>query len=305
VKKVSVIVTTYGGGSEVKRAVLSLINQTCGNHEIIVVDDNGLGTEAQIKTENCLSEFIENNKIKYVPHEVNRNGACARNTGFKNSQGEYIMFLDDDDEYTPERIEKQVAILDGLDSSWGVSYCSFKKVDKNGKVFEKMIAKKSGKMLYNAIMHRPTLLTCNTMIRREAYEAVEGFDETFRRHQDWEFFARLTEKYKAKAMKDFGCIIHMEFRNSAKNLDTVREYRLKYLEKIKPQIKALPPIYQKRVVAENMYDLAMQRLKSEGLKGFLKEYKKIGLGYFGIEFLVRRVYYILRQKLLSKLNGLK
>ena len=57
-KKVSVIVTTYGGGSEVKRAVLSLINQTYGNHEIIVVDDNGLGTEAQIKTENCLSAAL-------------------------------------------------------------------------------------------------------------------------------------------------------------------------------------------------------------------------------------------------------
>ena len=128
-KKVSVIITTYGGGNEVERAVMSVLNQSYENYETIVVDDNGLGTDAQIKTKTLLQKYIDSGKIKYVAHECNKNGSAARNTGFDNSCGDYVMFLDDDDEYTKTRIEKQVAILESLDESYGVSYCSLEKYE--------------------------------------------------------------------------------------------------------------------------------------------------------------------------------
>lgn len=298
--KVSVIVTTYEGEKQIERAVLSVLNQTFKNFELIVVDDNGLGNESQINTQKLLDKYIEKGMLKYIPHEVNKNASVARNTGFKNSIGEYVMFLDDD-EYTPDRIEKHLATLEGTDNTWGVSYCSFVKVEKNGKFFERVNANKSGHLLYNVMMHRPIVTTSNMMIKRAAYESVGGFDETFRRHQDWEFAARLAEKYKFAAMKDVGLITHLEFRGIPKNPAMFKKFRENYLNKMEPQLNSLKPVFRKRVIAENRYDVAMQYLKAEGLKGFMREYRDIGMGYFGFEFLLRRFYYIIKQRIGSKL----
>ena len=94
---VSIVIPTYGGSDCVKRAVDSCLSQSYSYLEIIVVDDNGEGTESQVKTYNSLSSLIESNKIRYICHEVNKNGSAARNTGVKASTGEYIALLDDDD----------------------------------------------------------------------------------------------------------------------------------------------------------------------------------------------------------------
>mgnify|MGYP004623184697 CR=1 FL=1 len=58
-----------------------------------------------------MKKYDLNNNVKYLKHIKNMNGAVARNTGIKNCNGDYIGFLDDDDEFLPEKIEKQVKIL--------------------------------------------------------------------------------------------------------------------------------------------------------------------------------------------------
>jgi len=300
-KKVSVIITTYNGVEEVKRAVESVLNQTYRDFELIVVDDNGLGTSLQEKTESILREYINDGKLSYIAHKENSNASVARNTGFKNSVGEYVMFLDDDDEFTPDRIEKQLLTLENSDSTWGASYCSFVKIEKSGRFYERVRAGKRGYMLYNVMMHRPTLTTSNLMIKREAYQSIGGFDESFFRHQDWEFTARLAEKWKITAMKDVGLITHLEFRTIPQNPGMFKEFRENYLNKMQSQLNTLGTISRNRVIAENRYDIVMHYLKAEGVKGFLREYKKIGMGYYGIEFLIRRFYYILKQRIQSKI----
>ena len=106
--KVSVIIPTHKGSGVVQRAVDSVLRQTYKNIEIIVVDDNGRLSEEQLKTEEVLKTYINDGLIKYVPHEINKNGSAARNTGVRNSSGEYITLLDDDDEYLPDKVETQV-----------------------------------------------------------------------------------------------------------------------------------------------------------------------------------------------------
>ena len=297
-KKVSVIITTYGGGNEIVRAVNSVLCQTYANVEIIVVDDNGVGTENQIKTQGYLAEFIGDGRIKYIPHEVNKNGSAARNTGFKNSSGDFIMFLDDDDEFVPDRIEKQISYLkDGYD----ISYCSYIKKNGDGSFYSRVRVKKSGDILYNTLMHIKSPTTDNTMIRRECFEAVGGFDENFVRHQDWELSARLAAKYKFVAMREVGVIANMQFRNQPQNIEKISQIRNQYLEKIAPLCDTLSKIQKNRVIAENLYDVAMQYLKVGGFSAFWKEYKKIGMGIYGVDFLFRRVYLIISQKVKSKL----
>ena len=94
---VSVIIPTYKRSKSLNRAIDSVLSQTYPNIEIIVVDDNGKGSKYQLETEKSLEKYIKTDKIKYIIHDVNRNGSAARNTGFKHSRGEYINFLDDDD----------------------------------------------------------------------------------------------------------------------------------------------------------------------------------------------------------------
>lgn len=107
----SIIITTYGRGSKIKRAVLSCLNQKYqDNYEIIVVDDNGRDTENQILTENILKKY---SNIKYIKLDKNMGANFARNIGITKAKGKYICLLDDDDEFMEEKLlelEKEIII---------------------------------------------------------------------------------------------------------------------------------------------------------------------------------------------------
>ena len=109
--KVSTIITTYRRADMLKRAIDSVLNQTYSNIEVIVVDDNDEKSEDRKNTEEIMTSYANNPKVKYIKHKVNMNGAAARNTGIKNSTGEIVCFLDDDDWYLETKIEKQLEFL--------------------------------------------------------------------------------------------------------------------------------------------------------------------------------------------------
>src|SRR6056297_3803158 len=100
--KVSIIIPTYNRKKLLKNAIQSVLKQTYKNLEIVIVDDG-----SSDGTQNLIDN-INNNKIKYIRNEKSVGGSQARNIGINNSTGKYITFLDDDDEYLPEKIEKQV-----------------------------------------------------------------------------------------------------------------------------------------------------------------------------------------------------
>ena len=105
---VSVIIPTYKRLGMLGRAIDSVLNQTYNNIEIIIVDDNNEDSEYRKETERFMKKYDDNIEIKYVKHKQNKNGAAARNTGINNANGVYIAFLDDDDEFSPKKIELQI-----------------------------------------------------------------------------------------------------------------------------------------------------------------------------------------------------
>lgn len=108
---VSVIITTYKRADMINRALNSILNQTYKNIEIIVVDDNGLGNSFQQLTEKKLKSLIEAKEITYIPLQKNVGGSQARNFGVKSSNGDYIAFLDDDDEFLENSIEERLSVF--------------------------------------------------------------------------------------------------------------------------------------------------------------------------------------------------
>ena len=105
---ISVVIPTYSRPKQLPRALQSVLNQTYRNLEIIVVDDNANNPEDREQVRRILTE-IGDARVRLVQNERNLGGGLSRNAGIQQSHGEYIAFLDDDDEYLPERISRQLA----------------------------------------------------------------------------------------------------------------------------------------------------------------------------------------------------
>lgn len=186
---VSVIIPTYKSGNTLIRAIESVLNQTYKTIEVIVVDDNSPETDYRFRTEQLMAKYNADKRVKYIKHERNKNGSAARNTAFRNSTGDYIAFLDDDDYFLPKKIEHQVAFLD-LHKEHGGCYCWRK--DHLG---NEVCGNLSGDFSYEMLALIFTPYTSSIMIRRECYIELNGFDESYIRHQDFEFLLRFFKKY--------------------------------------------------------------------------------------------------------------
>ena len=262
---VSVIITTQKGSDSIERAIKSVLAQDYTNLEVIVVDDNGLGTEEQVKTAEIAAKY---ESVKYIPHEHNQNGSVARNTGAKNSHGKYLSFLDDDDEFLPGKISKQVEVFEKADQNCGLVYCSFTDEFDDGRKIE-YVADKNGKIVVYSLLNQIKVPTSLFMVKKDVFDELSGFDESFKRHQDWEFVARLTDKYMADYVSDFCVIKHSIGRNNQPNAKTMEANRLHYLNKLKDIIDSKDE--KKQIYCHHYYAFVKQYIK-EGNIGKFFEY---------------------------------
>ncbi len=194
--KVSVIIPTYKRSEDLCRAVDSVLAQTLNDLEVIVVDDNGIGTEGGIKTAEVMAQYSDNDRVVYLQHEVNKNGSAARNTGIRAAKGEYVAFLDDDDAFLPERLEKMVARMEQLDDSWGGCYTGYVKHMPSGK--DQYSSERCEGNIFLQVLMRSFYLGSgsNLFFRRSVIDKVGEFNEQFRRNQDLEYLVRVCHLYK-------------------------------------------------------------------------------------------------------------
>ncbi len=132
--KVSVIIPTYRRPQFLQRAVQSVLNQTYDNIEVVVVDDNMPDSEARDKTAELMMKYASDDRVKYVCNARSMGGGPARNEGIKAANGEYITFLDDDDEYLPCKVEVQLAFV--LENGLEMAFSDVCLCDANGKTVE-------------------------------------------------------------------------------------------------------------------------------------------------------------------------
>jgi glycosyltransferase involved in cell wall biosynthesis len=154
---VSVIIPTYNRQHMVDRALGSVLNQTYRDVEVIVVDDCSSDDTEQVIAR------IDDTRIRYMRHEINRGAPAARNSGFAAARGMYVAFLDSDDEWLPEKLEKQLNLFHIAPDTVGVVYAGFSYVyEKTGEIISEIIPTLRGcvyeEMLRSCIIGSPTPL---------------------------------------------------------------------------------------------------------------------------------------------------
>lgn len=264
---VTVIIPTCKGEDVVPEAVESVLNQTYGDLEVIVVDDNGRGTEHQLATERNLAPYLKDGRLKYIVHAVNKNGSAARNTGIRNASGEYIGFLDDDDIYLRDKIEKQVALFNSLDDTYGLVYGSFREIidEKHSRVVK---ARHSDHFLFDFLCDRIIVCSSTALIRREVLSAVVEWDESFQRHQDLEFFARVAYRYKAAFIKDV-CVEKRKLdRNTARG-ETYERYHMHYVNKMEPIVSSFSQAQKRKFYNHHYFEIGKAYIKDGNIPGAL------------------------------------
>ena len=227
---VSVVIPTYKRPDSLDRAINSVLNQTYQNVEVIVVDDNNPDSEGRRLTESKMAPYLGNEKVKYIKHECNKNGSAARNTGARNSNANYLAFLDDDDEFYPEKIEAQVKRLEELPQEYAICYTAVAYEKENG-VIRYSKENREGDLFFDALTRNLSFQAgSNLFVRKGAFDSIGGFDETFRRSQDKEIVTRLLKHYKIAYVPIMGVHAYVYEDHSFFNPLEITDY---YVEKMK------------------------------------------------------------------------
>src|SRR3989344_2593265 len=187
--KVSVILPTCNRPSLLSKAIKSVLNQSYQDFEIIVVDD-GLLERAE-----DVVKKINDERIKYIKHEKNLGGGVARNTGIKNARGEFVAFLDDDDEWVENKLDLQIQRLKNSSHDIGFCFSAVKNIYDDKEVVSVV---EDGIIDYyeKSLSIFKGVLTVTMVVKKYVFEDVGYFDETLPSHQEAELVIRMSKKFK-------------------------------------------------------------------------------------------------------------
>ena len=195
--RVSVVIPTYRRSQIISRAISSVLAQTFSDFEVIVVDDNGRDHPEQKSTEEVITGQHPDARVVYVKNEKSRGGSGARNVAIKMARGEFMAFLDDDEDWIETKLEQQVEAFEKAEHDVGLIDCGFFDVKPDGRVrearpkmqgyvFERLLAKTSGRA--------PKLST--VMIPKRVLDSVGPFDETLPAREDYDLYLRIARDFK-------------------------------------------------------------------------------------------------------------
>lgn len=186
---VSVIIPTHNRAHLISRAIRSVLEQTFQDLEVIVVDDGSTdGTEEAVKV-------FTDPRLRFIRHERNRGGSAARNTGIRAARGEYIAFLDSDDEWLPGKLAEQLRVF-AEDPDCGAVYTDILCVYRDGTVEAPPLGRRpEGRILRHLLASNIVGTTSSVMVKRCCFEVAGLFDEALPSCQDWDMWIKIARHY--------------------------------------------------------------------------------------------------------------
>tara|TARA_A100001035_G_scaffold19330_2_gene13130 strand:- start:20 stop:847 length:828 start_codon:yes stop_codon:yes gene_type:complete len=252
--KISVIIPTYNRKKTLARAIQSVINQSLSPFEILIVDDGSNdGTEEWVK------DNFQN--IKYI-YQNNHGVSSARNIGIENAYGDWVAFLDSDDEWLPNKLYEQVK---AIDSNPEIKFFHTNEIwIRNGiRVNQMKKHKKYGGYIFEKCLDICRISPSSALIQKEVFDNIGIFDESLRVCEDYDLWLRITSKYPVVFL-DVPLIY--KYGGHADQLskvnDGIESYRIQSLEKI---IKSGLLSDEQKVMAVNVLVNKM-KIYSKGLE---------------------------------------
>jgi len=246
----SVVIPTYNRYILLKRAINSLLTQTYPVDEIIVVDDGSTDNTKQI-----IKDFPN---ITYI-YQENRGVSAARNVGIQRAKNEWIAFLDSDDEWHSEKLQKQIdfhrknpdILMSYTDEVWIRN-------GKNVKIPKKY--RKIGKDVFLENISYCNIAPSSVMLHKSIFEAIGFFDESLRVCEDYDLWLRILVEFEAgllneKLINKYAG--HDEQLGFTKGLD---KYRVVSLEKI---VKSLNTGEKKLFLQEELFEKKNKNCRSK------------------------------------------
>lgn len=269
---VSIIIPTYKRSDMLDRAINSCFTQTYKNIEVIVVDDNNPETEYRSLTEKFMKKYSKEKNVRYIKRKTNGGGSAARNTGIKESKGEYITFLDDDDEYKKDKIIKQLDYIisndyDMIFSDIMMFYDDIGRSEKQAYKKDFTLDKKGllTKHLVDVISGTPTF-----MYKKKVLEEIDGFDIIPANQEYVLMLKTIVGGYRIGYLEHAGTIAHVHSNDvRISNNKKIIDAKIKVIELIKPYLKLIKKSDQRKTLFRLYSFVFYQSLKRKDIR-FIK-----------------------------------
>ena len=265
--KVSVIITTYNRAALLPRAIRSVLAQTYENYELIVVDDCSTDDTPEV-----VQRFVDS-RIRAVRHADNMGHSAALNTGIRLARGEYIAFLDDDDEWVDQKLLRQVRTLDASDPRVGLVYTWFDYVDATSGMRRAggrsvMSGDISEDMLGWELPAPPSAY----LVRAKAARRIGGFDETLTNANDRDFLTRLSMQWHVAVVRDVFMVMHgghVRSEQWSDALESLVKYLKSHICRFDRELGERPSTF-----ARLLRVLAIAEMRQGNVRGAAKAYSK-------------------------------
>ncbi len=253
--KISVLIPTYNRAFIIGKTIDSVLQQTYGDFEIIVVDDGSTDhTRETLKPyqDRIIYEYKENGGI-----------SSARNRGLGIARGEYIALLDSDDFWKPEKLQKQMECFEAH-PEYGLvaTRCVTNTVDRDFNTIQIDKIRRSGKSgwVYRDLFFRNFIRTSSVIIKKECFDKVGGFDETLPRCNDVDMWLRIAKEYP------------VGFINDVLTVYTRRPKEIRYdnIEGRKMWLRVLEKNYDPGLIPKSSYKKRMARIYTHIAENSLK-----------------------------------
>jgi glycosyltransferase involved in cell wall biosynthesis len=184
--QISVVIPTRDRYDLLQRAIRSVLEQTVRDFEVIVVDD------ASIEDVGAIIGRFADARLTLVRHQIPMGGGASRNTGIRHASGKYVAFLDDDDEWLPEKLELQLVRINSYDNP-GLVYTGSFHIDQRTGLTLKVFRPRLQHDTHRHLLRKNVIgTTSSIMVRRTNFSAGLMFDEHLRSCQDWDLYLKIT-----------------------------------------------------------------------------------------------------------------
>lgn len=277
--KVSVIIPTYNRAQYIAEAIDSVLNQTYQDFEIIIVDDGSTDNTKEI-----IKPYLDDysNKIRYF-YQKNKGISAARNMAINKAREDYIAFLDSDDRWLPEKLEKQMKVIkdENINFVYSAMY-----VENNGRMTNRIIPANPATDFLGLLTKNQSIAMATTIIKKEYITKTGMFDETLTVSVDYDLWLRVLLKYKVKYLKEPLTIYREHADNITKNIENVKKSGIVICQKLLKNSEIPKKIIKRKLSSEHYmlgkiyYDKKQYKNASTEIKNAIYAYPFVGNYFF-------------------------